>query len=346
MPDPTRSAVVRSTVRRDPDARREATTKARTALPTPRSRRVATGPQHILSVLAFTIIYAVCFTIIKAGLAYAPPLLYGGLRALIGGAALLGIVFVQRGPFLPDRGSWPALLALALTSTTITFAGMFLSPGRTGAGIASVLGNTQPLFTIVLAALWLNERLTRGKLVALLLGLIGVTLISAPAWTGAGGFSAVGALLALGASGGSAIGSVIVKRMRPRNLMATAGWQLIIGSAPLLVASAAIERGTPVVWSGAFIGMLLFLALVGTSFATALWYWLIERSDVGHLTLFLFFTPVVGLGIAFVVFGERIGTLELIGIGVTIVGIGLTVRDDQRRSSVAPPDQADAHERA
>jgi len=72
-------------------------------------------------------------------------------------------------------------LALAATVTTITFGGMFLSPGRTGAGIASVLGNTQPFITIVLAALFLAEKITRGKLLVLLAGLIGVGLISAPA---------------------------------------------------------------------------------------------------------------------------------------------------------------------
>lgn len=317
---PNRSTVVR--------AKRE--TGATTYTPQPASvPRQTSGKRHILSVLSFTIIYAACFTIIKAGLAYAPPLWYGGLRALIGGVALLGIVFVQRGPLLPDRGSWPALLALALTSTTITFAGMFLSPGRTGAGIASVLGNTQPLFTIGLAALWLNERLTRGKFVALALGLIGVTLIAAPAWTGADGFSAVGAILALAASGGSAVGSVIVKRMRPRNLVATAGWQLIIGSAPLLAASAVVERDATVIWNVQFVSLLLMLALIGTSFATALWYWLVERTEVGRLTLFLFFTPVVGLGLAAAIFGERIGTLELIGIAITITGIGAVVREDR-----------------
>lgn len=287
--------------------------------------------QRILSVLAFTLIYAVCFTIIKAGLAYAPPLRYAGLRALIGGTALLALVFVQRGSLLPERRNWPSLLALALTSTTITFIGMFLSPGRTGAGIAAVLGNTQPLFTIALAAWWLNERLTRGKAIALGLGLLGVLLIAVPTLTTGAAFGEAGALLALMASGGSAVGSVIVKRMRTRNLVATAGWQLLIGGTPLLIASILFERDTPVVWSGAFVAMLLFLALVGTSFATALWYWLIERTEVGRLTLFLFLTPVLGLALAVVVFGERIGWIEGMGIGVTLLGVGVTLRDDQRK---------------
>ena len=71
--------------------------------------------------------------------------------------------------------------------------------------------------------------------------------------------------------------------MRPRHLLLTAGWQLVIGSGPLLIASALLERDQPSIWSGRFIAMLLVLALVGTAFATALWYWLIERTEVGRL---------------------------------------------------------------
>lgn len=286
--------------------------------------------RRMLSALALTVIYAVCFTLIKAGLPYAPPLWFGGLRGLIGGGVLIAVAATRDDPLVPDRRSWPALLALALTSTTITFGGMFLSPGRTGAGIASVLGNAQPLFAVVLAGLFLRERVTRGKAAALTLGIIGVTLISYPALASGAVFSVAGAALALAASGGSAAGSVIVKRMRPRSLVATAGWQLLIGSLPLLAASTVVERGIQVNWNWVFVALLLFLALIGTSFATALWYWLLERTEVGRLTLFLFLTPVLGLGMAVVIFGERVGVLEGLGIAVIIAGIGIAVRDDRR----------------
>lgn len=178
----------------------------------PTSRNSMPAVVWIGSVLAFTVIFAVCFTAIKAGLAFAPPLLFGGLRALIGGAILLLVLVALRAPLLPARRYWPLVLAVAATSTTIGFGAMFLSPGRTGAGIASVLGNTQPLFALVLAAFFLGERATRGRLVALLLGLGGVTLISYPALAGADAYGISGAVLALAASAGMATGSVLVKR--------------------------------------------------------------------------------------------------------------------------------------
>ena len=291
----------------------------------------------VASVLAFTLIYAVCYTLIKAGLAYAPPLGFGGLRALIGGLALLGLLATMRTSLLPPRGAWPWILALAAFSTTIGFGAMFLSPGRTGAGIASVLGNTQPLFAIVLAALFLNERVTRGKYLALALGLAGVALISLPSLAGPDAYGIAGPMLALAASGSAAAGSVIAKRMGAGHnlpeLVSVAAWQLIVGSLPLLAASVSLEGGAQIRWNAGFVALLLFLALVGTSFATVLWYWLLGRAEVGRLTLFLFLVPVVGLGIAVLAFGESLGLLTAMGAALTVAGIVAIVREGPRKAT-------------
>jgi drug/metabolite transporter (DMT)-like permease len=62
---------------------------------------------------------------------------------------------------------------------------MFESAGRTGAGLASVLGNLQPLVVIAIAAAVLAEPVTKDKAAALAVGLLGVTLMTAPAIGGA-----------------------------------------------------------------------------------------------------------------------------------------------------------------
>lgn len=279
---------------------------------------------RVLGMLAITLIYAVCFAAIKAGLNLAPPLRFAGLRTLIGGVALLGVALARREPWRPARRHAPALALLALSANTLAYGAMFLSPGRTGAGIASVLGNAQPLVTVALAALWLGERLTRGKALALALGLGGVTLIAAPALAGPSAYGVSGALLALTVSVGSAFGSVLIKRLGPLpSLLAFSAWGLILGSLPLLGASWLTERGRPLTWNAAFIGLLLFLALIGTSLATALWYWLVQREDVGRLTLYLFLVPVIGLGIATLAFDEPIGLTTALGVALALGGIGV-----------------------
>jgi drug/metabolite transporter (DMT)-like permease len=72
-----------------------------------------------LIVLGLTVIYAVCFVAIKAGLPFMPPLRFAGLRALLGGLALLGLMVALHRPLLPPRRSWPWIVALGFSSTTL-----------------------------------------------------------------------------------------------------------------------------------------------------------------------------------------------------------------------------------
>ncbi len=283
---------------------------------------------RILLLGLLALVYAVCYAAIKAGLTFAPPLAFAGLRAAIAAAALFGGMVMFRQPLLPPRALWPWIFALAVTGTVVAYTGMFLSPGRTGAGIASVLGNTGPLMIVALAAAFLGERITRAKAVALSLGFVGVSLISYPAITGQAGSGATGAVLALMAAAGLASESVLFKRADVGNaLLPVAAWQFLIGSLPLLGLSAWFEQGTTIVWTPTFISLLLYLSLVGTAFAIAVWYWLVQRDEVGRLSLLLFLVPVLGVGIGATLFHESISPLEALGIAVTIAGLGFLVRE-------------------
>jgi drug/metabolite transporter (DMT)-like permease len=281
----------------------------------------------LLVTFGISLIYAVCYTAIKTGLTYSPPLVFGGIRALIGGAALLVLLPILRKPFFPSRKNWGSILLVGLSSTTLTFGGMFLSPGRTGAGIASVLGNVQPLVALGLAALFLGERLTRQKMITLTFGLIGVVLIAYPALAGSSIFGIAGPILALAASFGAAIGSILVKRLgNKEDFLVTAAWQLLLGSLPLLVSSVLTEQVNRMAWTLEFTSILLFLALVGTSLVTVIWYSLLQKYEVGQLTLFLFLTPLLGLGMAVLAFHEQVGLVESVGVVLILVGIGVTAR--------------------
>lgn len=289
-------------------------------------------------VLLLAAVYAVCYLAIKVGLAFAPPLRFAALRALGGGTALLPVILLSGGPFLPPRRQWPWLAVIAATGTVLAYGAMFLSPGRTGAGLAAVLGNTTPLVIIVLAAAVLGERITLPKAAALSLGLLGVTLTASPAFASPGRSGLLGNALPLLAAGGTATESVLVKRIGlGRDILRFTAWQLLVGGGSLLLVSAWLERGLAIAWTARFIGLLSFLALVGTAFATTLWYWLLQRDEVGRLSLALFLAPVTGLLLAVALFGERLRPVELLGVAATVSGIGVVLLASPRPASDRPP---------
>jgi drug/metabolite transporter (DMT)-like permease len=280
-------------------------------------------------------IYAVCYATIKTGLVFAPPLRFAGFRALIASVALFAVIAILRRPLLPPRRVWSTILPLAVTGTVFGLGAMFLSPGRTGAGLASVLGNTAPLIAIPLAAVVLGERVTRHKVVALFLGFVGVSLIAYPAITDPAASGALGAVLPLTAATGFATASLLIKRIDlTEGLLPVTAWQLAIGAVPLFGLSAWLERGTSVAWNSTFVSLLLFLGLVGTALTTVLWYWLLQREELGRLSLFLFLVPVMGLAIAALAFHERIGRLEAVGVVITLAGIAAVVRE-MRQNALA-----------
>jgi len=281
-------------------------------------------------------VYAFCFSAIKFGLEFAPPLRFAALRSALAGAALLGFLSVSRRRVLPPHRLWGGTVTLGLVGTSLAYAAMFMSPGRTGAGIASVLGNTGPIITIVLAAAFLDERITSPKSWSLLLGMVGVSLIAWPAISDPTRPDAAGFLLPLASAASTAGATVLLKRLRVGDAIAqVAAWQLVIGAVPLAVASAIFERGVHIEWGGSFVAVLLFLALIGTAFALWLWYWLVQREDVGKLSLFFFLVPPLGLALAASIFGERISLVEGAGVAVTVAALAVLLSASRSVGSAA-----------
>ncbi len=292
-----------------------------------------------LALVAFLVVAnALCYVSIKAGLQFAPPLAFAGLRAALGGAVLLGALVATGHSVVPPRRLWLGILGLAALGTTLLYSAMFMSPGRTGAGIASVVGNTGPIWLVGFGALFLEERITRVRIEAMALGFVGVGLIALPALVEPSRSGAPAFLIPLAAALGAAGATVLLKRMEVTDqLLAVAGWQLLIGAVPILALSGLFEPQARIVWSSQFVLLLAFLSLVGTAGALSIWYWLVQREEVGRLGLLLFAVPPLGLLFAWIVFRERVGAVEALGLILTILGILRVALDRSRDSARSGP---------
>ena len=275
----------------------------------------------LLAALAAAL-YASCYATIKAGLAYAPPLRFAALRALFGAFALLVLLLVSHRPLIPPRRLWLATFLLATFGPLLGFITMFMSPAHTGVALASIVGNVGPLIIIVLAAVFLGEPVTSGKLIALFLGTSGVILIAWPGAARGGHWSAL--LFPLMASLSGASESVIAKRAQlGTSVIAVTAWQFLLAAAPLALLSAGLESGR-IEWTGSFVLALLFLAAATTAAATALWYWLVRDAEVSRLSMVLFLIPVVGLLLGTMIFGESISARQAVGVLAVLIAVAAT----------------------
>lgn len=104
------------------------------------------------------------------------------------------------------------------------------------------------------------------------------------------------------------------------------GWQLLIGSVPLSVLTAAMEDWSSINWDMRLTISVLSLAVLGTALPSVLWFELLRRAPLTQLNGFTFLTPIFGLAIGALWFDERVTGLQVGGIGLSVVGIYLLSR--------------------
>jgi probable blue pigment (indigoidine) exporter len=140
-------------------------------------------------------------------------------------------------------------------------------------------------------------------------------------------------MLPLTAAAGFAISSILFKRIGAEGaVLQVVAWQLLLGGLPLLALSAFFEPQV-IDWTATFVGLLLFLSLIGTALTTAVWYWLVQRDEVGRLSIALFLVPAVGLGLAVSLFNEPLAVPEVVGVGLVLAALAGIVLEDTRAHS-------------
>jgi len=285
-------------------------------------RSSALAPGTVLLLLLVALFWALYFPLINLGLSSAPPLKFAGLRALIAGATVLLLAFALRRPLPHGWHLWSRLLIVGIGATTLGFFGMFIGGARVTPGLATVIENTQPLIATVLAWLLLGESVGNQRRVGLLLSFGGIVVISAPhAFDGASNY-AQGTAILLASAFGVGLANVVLKSLAGRvDVLMAVGWQLVLGSIPLLIAGGFVERQHTVHWDPVFVFGLLALSLFGTAAASVLWFFLLRRAAVGRLTTYTFLTPVFGLLLSFLMFGERLNVWQISGTLLVLAGV-------------------------
>jgi drug/metabolite transporter (DMT)-like permease len=236
-----------------------------------------------------------------------PPFTLLSLRLLLG-IASLGLVVWARGQLRASRAQLRELVAIGVVgygvSLGLQFAGTKLSTAANGA----VLTSTTPAF-VFLFALWiLKERVTRRRLLALLLSSAGVLVIIDLHSASLSSDLFWGNLSLLAAGLTWALFSVLVRRVTRTLDALPVTFFAFLGGLPVALPGAAWELSAQSVqipsgwiWAG-----VLYLGIISTALAAYLWNKAFELLDAGVASLTFFAQPVFGAALGFLFLGERI----------------------------------------
>lgn len=239
--------------------------------------------------------------------------------------AAMPVMFVRR----PDV-SWGVLIALG----SFLFIGQFMMlffayKAGMPPGLASVATHTQALFTIIIAAVVLAEVPSPRRIFGICIAIAGLALVGASINDG-GTLTYLGLVLTLLGALSWSVGNVILKRLGRVDMLALMIWLSIVPPLPALLLSMVLGDAPNFVdalWGASAISWLsvLYLGLISTTVAYAIWGRLLNTYPAAMVTPFALFAPCAGVLGSYLVFGETFGPLRAAGMALIFIGVAVTI---------------------
>jgi O-acetylserine/cysteine efflux transporter len=278
---------------------------------------------HLALALLVVLVWGFNFVVIEIGLQEIPPLLLCFARFFL--TSIPAIFFVK---FPSTSFKMVALYGLIMFALQFALLFMGMYAGVTP-GLASLLLQTQVFFTILLAVLFLDEKLNRWQVIGALLSFSGIGLVGMNVG-GSVTFSGFLLLIASAASWGT--GNLISKKIGKVNMIALVVWGSLIAWPPLLAVSFFLEGSDRIFFSlknlsWLPIGSILYITYLSTLFGFGVWSWLLHHYRLPVIAPFTLLVPIVAIVSSVLVFGEALqswkifaGILVIAGLCINLLG--------------------------
>jgi drug/metabolite transporter (DMT)-like permease len=238
-------------------------------------------------------------------------------RCVIGALTLL-LVCALLGYLRLDLLSW-AKLGLAMLSGVAIVGNwllLFESYSRASIAISTAVYNVQPFMLVLLAAVFLGERITVQKLAWLGVAFMGMlAIVTAHGDQPTGDDYLAGIALALGAAFLYAIAALIIKRLKavPPHLLAL----IQVSTGAVLLAPLVPWNSLPVstnAWAA-----LVTLGVVHTGLMYVLLYGAIQKLPTALTGALSFIYPIAAIFVDWIAFGHRLGWLQWLGVAAILL---------------------------
>lgn len=275
-------------------------------------------PLDSLIAIAVPVLWGMGLVVAKPVIDDFPPILLMAFR--FGVAAMILVPFARM-----PKEAVGKLAVVAFVGSTLQYGMTFNGLKLLDAGTTALLVQVEVVFLVLIAAVWLGERLTVRKWVGMAVAFAGLLVIfGAPRLEG----QALGISLVMGGALMWAIGQVMVRWIGPLGGFVTIAWVAAFAAPQLLVLSLVIE-GSPLpplraagweVWAA-----VAYLGIGMTALAYSCWYHVLGRYEASRVGPFLLLTPVASVIGGWLFLGEPL-TLEIMSGGaVLIAGVALLV---------------------
>ncbi len=302
--------------------------------------RFAAGPRvnsrQILQLFVLAAIWGASFLFIRLAVPHFGPVPLSAMRSTIAALVLVPIV-LMRGELSIFRQNWPHLLVIGLTSTALPFALFSLTTELTSAGFAAILNSLTPIFSALVAWLWLKEYLTPAMVSGILLGFLGVLVMVFDRETISSGLVLLPVLAGLAGSLFYGLTGNYSRRFAasiPVSVIA-AGSQTF---SMLTLAPVAFVQWPAAPVPGSAWAYVLVLGVLCTAVAHLMYFNLLGKVGVARTVIVTYLIPVFAMLWGFLILGEGVTLKMLAGAACVLSGIGLLTYKPRRVAAVDQPE--------
>ncbi len=280
-------------------------------------------PQIRLDLLAaplFVVLWSTGFIGAKYGLPHIEPVTFLVLRFALVAAALVFWVILARTAWLTLAQARDAAI-IGILLQAVYLGGIYKAIDLgVEAGVAALIVGLQPVLTAFIARQFLGERLSPVQWAGIALGAVGVGLVVMRKLdAGIGDWR--GVALCLVALAGISTASILQKTRATDHPMRTSTLvQFLAALAVLAPLSFAFET-REVTWSGELILAMAWLVLAMSLGALSLLLFLIRRGAASNVASLFFLVPPTTALMAWGIFGEVLGPVEIAGVGLAASGV-------------------------
>lgn len=257
-----------------------------------------------------------------------PPLFARGMAGLLG-AACLAVAASLRGERLAVPREFRLPLAMAAGINVFAWMGFTaLSLNWLKVSEGALIAYSMPIWAMLIAWPLHGERPDRRSLVALVLGVAGISILM-----GGPDFAAQkvpGILFGLAAAILFALGTVMARKPIAMPFTALTAWQVALGCLPMVVLSLFLEQPRPLALSTQGLVGLAYMAAGPMALCYLTWFGALKRLPTTTAATGMLIVPIVGTLSAVPLLGDTLGLREILAMGVTLSGVGLALRKAHR----------------
>ncbi|WP_315835766.1 DMT family transporter [Bradyrhizobium prioriisuperbiae] len=294
-------------------------------------------------VMLFCLIWSASFVAGKIGVTDCPPLIFLAVRFLIAGTLILGIAVLRGDSWNLSRRDVMVFAVLGLANNALYLGLGYIGLHTISAGLGALIVSANPVFTSVLAAVFLGEQMSWRKVIGLLLGVAGVAVIVAHRIS-VGSDSSIGIAFSVGALVSIVAGTILFKVLAPKgSLWIGNGVQNLSGGLALVPFAYLFADVSEIVPSGRLFAALAFLVLLGSILGYLLWFHMLTVFGATAASAWHFVMPPLGMLFGWMILGEHVATRDLLGIIPVALGVYLVTRPAKSTVTLKSPTTEGAH---